>query len=162
MVKRRRSRRILAGTYNVGVTAGSIFSSVTFSSMMLMDVPDVASPFVIPGQQGVDFGWVVAVRDGAEHSGQPGMGVDGAHLAGPDRRGDHCPVLRPGVVAREEGAFIAVQRDGADGAFDGNGIHFDAAVVGDPGQPVPVLGDVFAGSAERGFGGNAGAGALTK
>ena len=44
----------------------------------------------------------------------------------------------------EERVF-AVEGDGADRAFDGIIVDFDAAVTEEHAQPVPVFGDVFQG-----------------
>jgi hypothetical protein len=59
-------------------------------------------------------------------------------------------------VTREESVF-AVQRDGADSAFDGVAVDLDVAVIEEPAKPVPVFGDVFEGLAERRLGRDAGA-----
>src|SRR6056297_1292481 len=155
IVRWRRSRRMPVGTCKVRVTAGSIYSSVTFNSMMLMALSRCQA-FVIPRQEGVDIGLFVAARDGPERSGQPSMGIDDVELAGLDERRDHRPVLRPGVMAGEE-RVLSVERNRADGAFDGVAVEFDAAVGQEQGQTVPVFGDVFESLAYRGFGRDAGA-----
>ena len=54
------------------------------------------------------------------------MGSDAVHLAGLDQRGDDGPVFGSCVVCCEEGA-LAVQSDGANGAFDGVVVDLDAA-----------------------------------
>ncbi len=76
------------------------------------------------------------------------MRVDGIEFAGFDQAGQHRPVLRSGIVACEEGV-LSVQRDGADGAFDGVAVDLDAAIFEEPAEAVPVFGDVFESLAER-------------
>lgn len=98
----------------------------------------------------------MAINDGGERVRHPGVGIDGVEFAGFDQRRQHRPVLRPGVVACEEGV-LSVERDGADGSFDGIVIDLDTAVGQEQGQAVPVFGDVFEGLSEGGFGGYAGA-----
>ena len=69
------------------------------------------------------------------------MGIDVVHLAGLDERGDDGPVFGPGVVACKEGV-LAVQGDGADGAFDGVVVDLDAAIVEEAAKAVAVFSDV--------------------
>jgi hypothetical protein len=72
-------------------------------------------------------------------------------FAGLDQRRDDGPVLRAGIVTCEERVF-AIEGDGTDCALDGVGIQFDATVVEEQDQPVPVFGDVFQGLSCRRFG----------
>jgi len=53
-------------------------------------------------------------------------------------------------------ARFAVQGDGSDGAFDGVGILFDAAVTEEQDQPIPAFGNVFQGFSSRRFACDAG------
>lgn len=90
-------------------------------------------PLVIPRQESVDIGLLVAAGDGGQRSGEPCVGIDGVKFAGLDERGDHRPVLRACVVTCEE-SVLAVECDGADGAFDGVAVDFDAAILEETGQ----------------------------
>lgn len=98
----------------------------------------------------------MSVDNGLESGCQPCVGIDGVELASFDQRRQHCPVLRTCIVTCEESVF-AVQRDGADSAFDGVAVDLDVAVIEEPAKPVPVFGDVFGGLAERRLGRDAGA-----
>lgn len=69
----------------------------------------------------------MAIDDGGEGAGQPGVRIDGIEFTGLDQTGQHYPVLRTCIVASKEG-ILSVQHDGADGAFDGVAIDLDAAV----------------------------------
>lgn len=73
---------------------------------------------VVPGQEFFDPGLLMAIDDGGEGAGQPGVGIDGIEFTGFDQTSQHRPVLSPCIVTREEGVF-PVWSDGADGAFDG-------------------------------------------
>ena len=65
------------------------------------------------------------------------MGFNPIEFAGFDQGRDDGPVLCPGIMASEERVF-AVQGNWPDCALDGVGIQFDAAVVEEQDQPVPV------------------------
>jgi hypothetical protein len=69
------------------------------------------------------------------------MWIDAVHLAGFDHRGDDGPVFGTGIVTGEEGV-LSVQGDGADGAFDGVAVDFDAAVGQEAAEAVAVSGDI--------------------
>ncbi len=56
----------------------------------------------VPGQQLIDPALHMAVDDGAKRGGQVGLRIDGVELAGLDQRSDGRPILRSGIVAREE------------------------------------------------------------
>lgn len=47
-------------------------------------------------------------------------------------------------MSGEERVF-AVQSDGADGVLDSVVVEFDATIVEEPAQAIPVFGDVFQG-----------------
>ena len=79
------------------------------------------------------------------------MRVDGVQLAGFDERGNDSPVFRPCVVTGEERVFPA-QGDGADSAFYGIVVQFDATVCQEQAEAVPVFCDVFQGLAQGRFG----------
>lgn len=44
----------------------------------------------------------MALCDGGQNRGQLGMVINGIQFGDLDERGNHCPVLRPSVVTREE------------------------------------------------------------
>ena len=99
---------------------------------------------VVPGQEQVDIGLFVPASNGCQDTGQIAMEFNPVEFAGLDQRRDDGPVLRAGIVTCE-GRGFAIEGDGTDGALDGVGIQFDAAVVEEQDQPVPVFGDVFQG-----------------
>lgn len=84
------------------------------------------------------------------------MWLDPVEFTGLDQGCDDGPVLCACIVAREERIF-AVEGDGTDGALNGVGIQFDAAVVEEEDQPIPVFGDVFQSVSGRRFCRDAGA-----
>jgi hypothetical protein len=73
-----------------------------------------------------------------EHVGDILLRVNTVKFAGLDERSDAGPVLRALIVAREECVF-AIENNRTDAAFDNVGIEFDAAVVEEPREPVPVI-----------------------
>ena len=75
------------------------------------------------------------------------MGIDAVHLTGLDQRGDDGPVFSSGVVSCEQGV-LAVQGDGADGAFDGVVVDLDAAIGEEAAKAVAVFCDVGKGLAQ--------------
>ncbi len=79
------------------------------------------------------------------------MGLDPVEIAGLDQGRDDGPVLRAGIVPREERVF-AVKGDGTDGAFDGIVVELNATVGKEQAQAIPVFGDVFQGFPGWGFG----------
>jgi hypothetical protein len=83
----------------------------------------------------------MALDDCGERGRQPCVGIDAVHLAGLDERGDDGPVLGTCIVAGEEGV-LAVQGDGADGAFDSVAVDLDAAVDQEASEAVAVFCDV--------------------
>lgn len=99
---------------------------------------------VVPGQQEVDISLFVPASNSCQDTGQIAMGFNPVEFAGFDHGRDDGPVLCSGIMACEERVF-AVEGDWSDGALDGVGIQFDATVVQEPDQPVPVFGDVFQG-----------------
>ncbi len=76
------------------------------------------------------------------------MGIGGVQFAGLDQRGDHRPVLRPGVMARDE-RVLSIEGNWTDRAFDGVGVRLDPTVGQEQDQTFPVFGDVFQCLAER-------------
>jgi hypothetical protein len=63
--------------------------------------------------------------------------IDVVQLAGFDQRGDGGPVLGASVRTREQ-RILSVERDRADGAFDGVVVELDAAVIDEARQPFPA------------------------
>lgn len=94
--------------------------------------------------------------DSCQDTGQIAVGLDPIEFAGFDQGGDDGPVLRASIMSGEERVFT-VEGDGTDGALDGVGIQFDATVVEEPAQPIPVFGDVFEGFSGRRLGRDTGA-----
>ena len=82
---------------------------------------------MVPWQQLIDVLLFVSVDDGCEDAGQVAVRFDLVQLAGLDQRREHGPVLCASVVAREE-RVLSLQGDGADCAFDGVAVHFDATL----------------------------------
>jgi len=76
----------------------------------------------------------MAIDDPGEDIGQVGKRIDFVQLTGFDQGCDGGPMLGAAVRASEQRIF-PVERDGADGAFDGIVVEFDAAVVDEAGQP---------------------------
>ena len=81
----------------------------------------------------------MTVGDPGENIREIAEGIDVVEFAGLDQRCDRCPVLGAAVGAREQGIF-PVQRDRADGTFDGVVIELDAAIVEEAGQAPNVTG----------------------
>ena len=79
------------------------------------------------------------------------MGYDPVKSAGFDQRRDDRPVLRSGIVTCEERVF-SVERNWTDRPLNGVGIQFDAPVVKEQDQPVPVFCDIFQSLSGRRFG----------
>ena len=53
-----------------------------------------------------------------------------------------------------EERVLSLQGDGADCAFHGVAVHFDASISEEQDQAIPVFGDVFEGSSGWRFGGD--------
>ena len=79
------------------------------------------------------------------------MRFDPVEFTGLDQWRDDGPVLRASVLPGEERGF-AVQGDGADCSLDRVVVEFDATVIEEQAQPVPVFCDVFQGFSGRRFG----------
>lgn len=90
----------------------------------------------------------MAFDDGGERGWQPCLGIDAVHFAGFDQRCDDGPVFGSGIMTCEEGV-LAVQRDGAAGAFDGVVVALDAAVGQEAAKAIAVFGDVDGRLAQR-------------
>lgn len=104
----------------------------------------------------VDLALLVALNDGGERVGQLSVRIDAVHFAGLDERGDDGPVLGSGVMTCEE-CILSVQRDGADGAFDGVVVDLDAAIGEEAAKALAVFRDVGECFAQGRFGRGAGA-----
>ena len=68
-------------------------------------------------------------------------GFDTVDLAGFDQRSDAAPSDTASVVSGKEGVF-AIEGDGADQVFDPVVIDFDAPIMQEGLQPVPVVMDI--------------------
>jgi hypothetical protein len=79
----------------------------------------------------------MAVDDPGEEVGQIADRVDIVQLTCIDQRGDGGPVFGAAIRACEQGIF-PVERDGADGAFDGVVIELDATIVDKACQALPA------------------------
>ena len=88
------------------------------------------------------------MNEGASGGRSIAMWVDPVEFAGFDQGRDDGPVLRPGIVTCKERVF-AVERNWTDRPLDGVVVEFDATVVKDQDQPVPVFCDVFQGLSGR-------------
>lgn len=77
-------------------------------------------------------------------------------FAGLNQGRDDGPVLCASIMPREERVF-AVERNWTDRPLDGVVLEFDATVVEEPAQPVPVFGNLFQSLSGRGFSRDTGA-----
>lgn len=111
---------------------------------------------VVPGQQLFDVRLFVPASNGCQDGGQIALGLDPVEFAGPDQGRDDGPVLRAGIVTCEERIF-AIEGDGTDGALHGVAVEFDATIIKEQAQPIPVFGDVFQGLSGWRLGRDAGA-----
>ena len=84
------------------------------------------------------------------------MRFDPVEFTGLDQGRDDGPVLCACIMSCEERVFT-VQSDGAYGALHRVVVEFDAAIVEEQAQAVPVFGDIFQGFSGRRFGRDAGA-----
>src|SRR3712207_7297658 len=71
-----------------------------------------------------------AVDEAGEQLGEVALRVDAVELAGFHQRGHGRPA-RPALVAGREEFVFSAQHQRPDGALDGVGVEFDAAVVGE-------------------------------
>ena len=90
-----------------------------------------------PGQQLIDGAVGMTVDDPGEDVGQVHERVDIVQFTGLDQRGDGGPVFGAAIRACEQSIF-PVERDGADGAFDGVVVKLDTAIVDEAGQALPA------------------------
>ena len=84
----------------------------------------------------------MSVDDDGQGLGQVAVRFDAVQFACLDEGCKDSPVLGTRLMACEE-AVLAPQGKGADGAFDGVGIHLDPAIGEKQDLTVPVFGDVF-------------------
>ena len=103
-----------------------------------------------PGHEFVETRGGPQIDELGEHVGEVGLRIDAVQLAGFDERGDTGPVLRTLIVAGEQ-RVLAIKRDGADAALDDVGVEFDAAVVEEPSEPVPMAQAVADGFGDQGL-----------
>ena len=93
--------------------------------------------FVGPRQEGIDVAVGMTVDDPGKDVGQIAKRIDVVEFAGFDQRSDSGPVLGAAVGAGEQCIF-PVQRDRADGPFDGVVVELDAAIVDEARQALPA------------------------
>jgi len=91
-----------------------------------------------PGHQFVQTRGRPEIDQLGENVGQVGLRLDAAELAGLDQRSDAGPVLRALIMPREQCIF-AIEDKRADASLDDVGVEFDAAIVEEPREPVPVV-----------------------
>ena len=72
-----------------------------------------------------------------KHVGNVGLRVDTVHFASLNQRRNTGPIFRTLIVAGEERVF-PIQDDGAYASFDDVGIEFDATIVEETGEPLPM------------------------
>ena len=91
-----------------------------------------------PGHKFVEArGWP-EIDELGEHVSEVGLRIDAIQFTGLDERGDGCPVLRPLIVASEQRVF-PIEHNRTYASFYNVGVEFDAAVVEEPGEPVPMV-----------------------
>ena len=100
-----------------------------------------------PRQQLIDIAVWMTVDDPGEDVGQVAEWVDLVQLTGLDQGGDGGPVLGAAIRACEQSIF-PVERDGADGAFDGVVVELDAAIIDEARQAFPARQSVADGFGE--------------
>ena len=93
----------------------------------------------------------MAIGDGRQGCFEIGEGFHAVDFASFDQRSDAAPCSATFVMASEEGVF-AIEGDGADQVFDPVVVDFDAAVLQEGLQPVPVVMDIGQLFAQTGFG----------
>ena len=79
----------------------------------------------------------MTVDDFGERVGEIGVGIDAAQFAGLDQRRDRGPIFSAAVRAGEE-RVLAIESDGPDRTLDRVGVDFDAAVVEEPREALPM------------------------
>ena len=72
-----------------------------------------------------------------QHVLQVGEGLDVIELCSGDEGTDRRPAGRTAIGPCEE-VILAAERDRADGAFDGVGVEFDAAVINEAAKAAPA------------------------
>jgi hypothetical protein len=72
---------------------------------------------MVPRQKLIDPALFVAGDDSGERGAQVGKRLDGIEFACLDQRGDGCPVLSPGIVARKE-RVLAIESNRPDGSLN--------------------------------------------
>lgn len=92
---------------------------------------------VDPRETLVDLAVGMAVDDLADDIAEVGVRVDVIALARFDQRGDGGQTLAAAIGSCEQG-ILAIEDNGADGAFYFVGVDFDASIVDEAGQALPA------------------------
>jgi len=79
----------------------------------------------------------MAVDDPGDNVGEIANRLHVVELRGFYERGDDRPMFRPGVGACKE-RVLPIESNWPDGSLDSVGVDLDAAVVDEPGQPIPA------------------------
>ena len=77
------------------------------------------------------------INQAGEAIGEPGLGIDIAQFGCFNERGEDGPILGTVIMTREQ-SILARQSLRAHGTLDDVGVEFDAAIVEDAGEAVPV------------------------
>src|SRR5207253_1891075 len=80
-----------------------------------------------PGHELVEARFGPEIDELGKHVGEVGLRIDAIQFAGLDERSKASPVLRPLIVAGEEGVF-SIEHNRTDTSFHDVGVEFDAAV----------------------------------
>jgi hypothetical protein len=91
----------------------------------------------IPGQEFIEPGHWMAAGHAFQHVLEVGEGLDVIEFCSGDEGTDRRPAGRAAVGSCEE-VVLASERDRADGAFDGVGVEFDAAVIEEATKVAPA------------------------
>ena len=79
------------------------------------------------------------------------MRVDSVELTALYQRRQHCPVLCAGLMTSKE-SILSIECNGSDCALYGIIVQFNATVLEEQAEAVPVFGNVFERLSEWGFG----------
>ena len=80
----------------------------------------------------------MAVGHAFQHILEVGEGLDVVELCGADEGADRCPACGAAIGSCEQ-VVLAAERDGADGAFDGVGVEFNASVIEEAAKGTPAV-----------------------
>ena len=77
------------------------------------------------------------INQASEAIGEPGLGIDITQFGGLDERSENGPILGTVIMTREQ-SILTRQSLRAHGTLDDVGVEFDAAIVEEAGEAVPV------------------------